>query len=386
MTIEQEQMKPLEGLLVVDFSQFLSGPSAGLRLADLGARVIKIERPDSGDLCRSLYVSNIILDGDSTVFHAINRNKESFAADLKNDRDRKRVRKLMAEADVLIHNFRPGVMERLRFDYESVRAFNPDMIYGVVTGYGPEGPWRDRPGQDLLLQALSGLTWLSGNDDDGPTPMGLAVADILAGEHLVEGILACLLRRDLTGEGGLVEISMLESILSFQFEALTSHFQDGMEPQRTQTNNAHPYLGAPYGIYETADGHLALAMGAIPRLGELLRCPELSHYPDPSSWFHKREELKTILARHLKTRSTAEWLAVLEPADIWCAEVLDWDRLTAHHGYKILRMEQTVKRGNGFTYKTTRCPIRLDGQRLLAGLGSPRLGEHTQAIAEEFSL
>jgi crotonobetainyl-CoA:carnitine CoA-transferase CaiB-like acyl-CoA transferase len=386
MSSEEMQTRPLEGILVIDFSQFLSGPSASLRLADLGARVIKVERMDGGDLCRSLYVSNVVLDGDSTVFHAINRNKESFAVDLKNDVDRRRMSKLVAQADIVMHNFRPGVMERLQFDYERVRALKPDIVYGVISGYGTEGPWKDKPGQDLLVQALSGLTWLSGNDGDGPTAMGLAVADILAGEHLVEGILACLLRRDLTGKGGLVEVSMMESILSFQFEALTCYLQDGMEPQRTQRNNAHSYLGAPYGIYETATGYLALAMGRIPVLGELLDCPELLNYPLPSSWFEKREELKAILARHLKTRSTADWLAVLEPADIWCAEVLDWNVLTAHEGYKVLGMEQIVIRGNGFSYRTTRCPIRFNGERLLASLGSPQLSEHTEVIAKQFSL
>jgi crotonobetainyl-CoA:carnitine CoA-transferase CaiB-like acyl-CoA transferase len=384
---DRRQRKPLEGILVVDFSQFLSGPSAALRLADLGARVIKIERPVYGDICRTLYVSNTVMDGESTVFHAINRNKESFAADLKNDGDRERVRKLLENADVVMHNFRPGVMQRLGFDYESVRGCNAKVVYGIVSGYGNEGPWRDKPGQDLLVQALSGLTWLSGNDGDGPIPMGLAVADIVVGAQLAQGILACLVRRSLTGEGGLIEVSLLESILDFQFEALTTYFQDGgQEPQRTRANNAHAYLGAPYGIYETADGYLALAMGKVPQLGYLLGCPELLNYPDPASWFRKRDEIKSILARQLKAKSVADWLAVLEPADIWCAEVFDWKRLTAHEGYKVLGMEQTVRDGGGFEYKTTACPIRLDGERLQAGLGSPKLGEHTEEIVEEFSL
>ena len=379
--------RPLEGILVVDFGQFLSAPSAGLRLADLGARVIKIERAGVGDICRTLYVSNVVLDGESTTFHSINRNKESFAADLKNDADRERVRKLVAKADVVMHNFRPGVMQRLGFDYESVRRFNPKVIYGVISGYGKEGPWQDKPGQDLLVQALSGLTWLSGNEGDGPVPMGLSIVDMLAGAHLAQGILACLVRRGVSGEGGLVEVSMLESALDFQFETLTNYFQDGNhEPQRTRSNNAHAYLGAPYGIYQTADGYLALAMGKIPQLGELLKCPELLNYPEPASWFNQRDEIKAALARHLKTKSTADWLAVLEPADIWCADVLDWKRLVAHEGFKVLDMQQTVRRGDGFEYKTTCCPIRMDGDHPRSDLGSPKLGEHTGKIIKEFSL
>lgn len=380
-------MKPLEDILVVDFSQFLSGPSASLRLADLGARVIKIERPDCGDICRKLYVSNVIVDGESTVFHAINRNKESFAADLKIDADRKRIRKLLERADVVMHNFRPGVMERLGFDYQSVRAFNPGVVYGIISGYGSEGPWVQKPGQDLLLQAMSGLTWLSGNDSDGPVPMGIAVVDIFAGAQLADGLLACLVRRAVTGQGSLVEVSMLEAILAFQFEALTTHFQDGMqEPQRTQSNSAHAYLGAPYGIYETADGFLALAMGSIPQIGELLGCAELLNYPEPTSWYHKRDEIKAILAKFLNDKPIADLLARLEPADIWCAEVFDWSRLTSHDGYAALNMEQTVSRGDGFAYRTTACPIRVQGARLGSTLGSPRIGEHTDAITKEFSL
>ena len=379
-------MKTLEDILVVDFSQFLSGPSASLRLADLGARVIKIERPGTGDICRTLYVSNVVLDGESTVFHAINRNKESFAADLKKPEDAELVRSLVAKADVVMHNFRPGVMERLGFDYESVRKLNPQVVYGVISGYGADGPWRDKPGQDLLAQSLSGLTWLSGNAGDGPVPMGLAVADIYTGAHLVHGILACLVRRGITGVGGLVEVSMLESLLDFQFETLTCYFQDGRQlPERTASNNAHAYLGAPYGIYQTADGHLALAMGRIPQLGELLGCAELTTYLEPGSWFHQRDEIKAILARHLKTRPTADWLAVLEPADIWCAEILDWHRLRSHEGYQVLGMEQTVHRGDGFAYRTTACPIRIDGERPLSDLGSPQLGEHTGNILKELN-
>jgi crotonobetainyl-CoA:carnitine CoA-transferase CaiB-like acyl-CoA transferase len=380
-------MKPLEGILVLDFSQFLSGPSASLRLADLGARVIKIERSGTGDICRTLYVSNVVLDGESTTFHSINRNKESFTADLKSAADRERVRKLVARADVVMHNFRPGVMERLGFDFDTVRALNPRVVYGVISGYGNEGSWQEKPGQDMLVQALSGLTWLSGNDGDGPVPMGLSIVDMLSGAQLAQCILACLVRRGVTGEGGLVEVSMMESALDFQFETLTNYFQDGgEEAKRTRSNNAHAYLGAPYGIYETANGHLALAMGKVPQLGGLLGCAELLNYPEPASWFHQRDEIKAILARHLKTRPTAGWLAVLEPADIWCAEVLDWKRFTAHDGYQVLGMEQTVRRGDGFEYKTTSCPIRLDGERPSATLGSPRLGEHTEKIVKEFSL
>jgi CoA:oxalate CoA-transferase len=297
--------RPLAGLLVLDFSQFLAGPSSALRLADLGARVIKIERPVSGDLCRRLYISDLEVDGDSTLFHSINRNKQSFSADLKHPRDLARVKRLIERADVLIQNFRPGVMQRLGLDYRTVSATNPRLVYAEVTGYGDEGPWRDKPGQDLLAQAVSGLVWLSGNSDQGPVPMGLSIVDMFAGAHLTQGILACLVRRGITGKGGLVQASLLESALDLQFEVLTTHLNDGGKlPKRAAVNNANAYLAAPYGIYATGDGFLALAMMPVPRLGELLACFALCTYTEPRTWFEQRDEIKTLLAAHLKMQPT----------------------------------------------------------------------------------
>src|SRR5882757_1041834 len=290
-------MGPLQDMIVVDFSQFLSGPSAGLRLADLGARVIKIERPGIGDICRQLYVSDTRIEGESTIFHAINRNKESYAADLKKAEDLEKVKELIRRADVVLHNFRPGVMERIGLDYETVKALNPSIVYAEVNGYGNEGPWKDLPGQDLLVQALSGLTWLSNNRDERPTPMGVAVVDILAGTHLTQGILSALYRRGVDGEGALVQVSMLESVLDFQFEALTCFFNDGRQlPLRSRINNGNVYVPAPYGIYKTRDGFLSLAMGSIPELGRLLECPSLEAFTDSSAWYDRRDEIKGILA------------------------------------------------------------------------------------------
>lgn len=379
-------MKLLEDILVLDFSQFLSAPSASLRLADMGARVIKIERPGTGDICRELYVSDTRVNGESTIFHAINRNKESFQADLKNATDLEEIKNLIKEADVLVHNFRPGIMERIGLSYEAVREINPQLIYAYVNGYGNDGEWKDKPGQDLLLQAVSGITWLNGNDQDNPTPMGVAVADILSGTHLVQGILAAVYERFTSGSGALIEVSMLESLLDFQFEVLTCFYNDGnMLPQRSSVNNGHAYIAAPYGIYETANGYLALAMGNIPQLGELLGCDALLSYTDPADWFKKRDEIKSILQNRLNNKPVTKWLAVLEPADIWCAEVLDFDALVKEEGYKVLEMEQKINIGNQFL-KTTRCPIRVDGQILRSARGAPVLGEHTASIKKEFDL
>jgi crotonobetainyl-CoA:carnitine CoA-transferase CaiB-like acyl-CoA transferase len=379
-------MLPLQSTTVLDFSQFLAGPSASLRLADLGARVIKIERPAGGDLCRQLYISNLGLDGDSVLFHTINRNKQSFAADLKKPDDLTKVRKLIAGADVMIHNFRPGVMERLGLDYRAVRAINAKIVYATVTGYGDEGPWRDKPGQDLLAQSLSGLTWLSGNGDGPPVPMGLAVADTFAGAYLVQGILACLVRRATTGQGGLVETSLLEALLDFQFEVLTTHLNDGGKlPQRSKVGNANAYVGAPYGLYQTADGYMALAMAPMATIGPLLGLPELAAVSRADT-FTRRDEIKSTIAERIRQQSTRHWLDILEPADVWCAEVLDWPTLLKHEAFKLLQMTQTVARPNGPSMNALRCPIRIDGSRLFSDRGAPRVGQDNEQLSREYEL
>ena len=379
-------MELLKDILILDFSQFLSGPSASLRLADMGARVIKIERPGTGDICRQLYVSDAEVNGESTIFHSINRNKESYQADIKNVIDLGRIKNLIKKADVMIHNFRPGVMERAGLSYDATKEINPQLVYASINGYGAKGEWKDKPGQDLLLQAVSGITWLSGNKGDNPTPMGVAVADILAGTHLVQGILAALFNRFTTGEGVLVEVSMLESLLDFQFEVLTCFYNDGHTlPVRSAVNNAHAYIAAPYGIYKTLQGYLALAMGNIVRLGTLLGCAKLLSYTNQADWFDKRDEIKMILQNHLSSRPVHEWLAILEPADIWCAKVFDYDMLIEEEGFKVLEMVQEIRAGELFI-RTTRCPIRVDGQLLKSEKGAPALGEHTASINEEFNL
>jgi len=286
-----------------------------------------------------------------------------------------------------MHNFRPGVMERIGLDYETVKQINPGIIYAEVSGYGTEGPWKDLPGQDLLLQAASGLTWLSNNNNENPTPMGVAVVDIMAGTHVTQGILAALYKKGINGEGALIQVSMFESILDFQFEVLTSYYNDGRQlPVRGAVNSAHAYIAAPYGIYKTNDSYIALAMTNIPAMAELLQCEPLKQFIDWNDWFSKRDQIKRILADHLITRSTACWLEILEKADIWCAAVLDYDSLGKKEAYKMLHMEITVKTSNGLSVTTTRCPIRVDGELLISDKGAPLLGEHNKEIEQQFGL
>ena len=381
--------RPLAGLLVVDFSQFLSGPLCGLKLADLGARVIKIERPGIGDLCRNLYISDTNIDGDNSLFHAINRNKESFAADLKNPEDRQRLRALLAKADVLIQNFRPGVIEKQGFGYEDVKKLNPSIIYGSISGYGEDGPWRELPGQDLLAQARSGLLWLTGSRDDPPVPMGLAVADMLAGNNLALGILAALVGRSIHKRGCRVDTSLLEAMIDFQFEVLTTHLNDGQRiPERSIVNGAHAYLGAPYGVYQTADGYLAIAMTpSLKILADLMDIGGLERfYECPTDLLKYRDEIKTIMQQPIRQRTTADWLTVLQPADIWCSEVLDWSTLLEQPAFQQLDFIQTIKRNNSVRLQSLRGPLRVDGSTLKSHRAAPELGQHTEQITAELSL
>lgn len=221
--------RPLTGVQVHDFSQYLSGPVCAMRLAGMGAKVIKvikIERTHHGDQCRKLAVAEQWAGDDSLLFLFINRGKHSVEADLKNAADLDKIRDLITTADAMIHNIRPGVMERIGLGYDDVKALNPRIVCGVVSGYGNTGPWRDLPGQDLLAQSPSGMLWLTGSFDNAPMPFGLSVTDITAGAHLAQGILAALLKQPRTGQGSLVEVSLLAAAMDLQFEPFSSYLND----------------------------------------------------------------------------------------------------------------------------------------------------------------
>lgn len=386
MTPLPQAERPLDGLVVLDFSQFLSGPLASLKLADLGARVIKVERPGKGDLCRHLYLSDTEIDGDNSLFHAINRNKESLTADLRDPGDREMLRALIGRADVMLQNFRPGVIERQGFGYEAVRDINPRIVYGSISGYGEDGPWRDLPGQDLLAQARSGLLWMTGMADDPPMAMGLAVADMLAGNALALGVLAALVARGRHGRGAHVQTSLFEAMIDFQFEVLTTHLNDGHRlPRRPGGHGAHAYLGAPYGVYRTADGYLAVAMTpSLERLADLMGIDALARFAgDATAPMAHRDEINAIIAEAVARRTTADWLSVLQPADIWCSEVLDWPQVLASEAFRRLDFVQEIGRNGDVRLQALRGPLRIDGRTLASPRAAPALGGDRAAILDD---
>lgn len=368
--------RPLKGLVVLDLAQFLAGPMAALRLGDMGARVLKVERAGTGELGRSLLLAEQRLSGASGLFQTVNRGKESIAADFRDPADLQRLRQLIVHADVLIEAFRPGVLDRVGLGWEDVRRLNPRLVYASVTGYGAQGPWAGLPGQDLLVQARSGLLWINGRSADPPTPAGLSMVDVYTGALLTQGILAALVRRGISGDGARVETSLLEAATDLQLEHLTVFLnaENGVsaQPERGSVATAHPYLPAPYGVYATADHWLAIAMAPLSKLGPLLDLADLGEGLDA---YRDRDEIKTTIAARLRTRTRAEWLALLQTADIWCAEVLDWADLTSSQAWDVAGLEQRVGPLNQ-SFRTTRCPIRIDGRVLLDDRAAPELGVH----------
>ena len=382
-------MKLLDGIVVLDFCQFLSGPSCAMRLGDLGARVIKIERPGVGDAGRQLTLRNLVSDGDAVNFQIINRGKESYAANLKDPEDLKRVKALVKRADVMISNFRPGIMAKMGLDYESVKAINPGIVYGTVTGYGTRGPWVEKPGQDLLAQSMSGVTFLNGNLEDPPVALGLSLADSITGTHLAQGLLACLVRRTKTGIGGRVEVSLLESMIDLQFEQFSYYLNDNRRlPVRSAIGNSNDYLGAPYGVYKTKDGHIAVSMGAVSTLGELIGEPRLLGYQGAEVAMEKRDEIKAIIQERLLTQTTDHWMEILEGARYWCSRIYNWQEMMDADFFTSLNMLVDIRRpGQEQPLWTTKCPIRVNNQQLGgSGAPAPRLGADTDAINREFGL
>lgn len=374
---------PLSGLRVLDFSQFLAGPACALRLADLGAEVTKIERPGTGDACRAMAPADQWLGDDSLLFHTINRNKKSLTANLKNPDDLCAVKAMLAQADVMIHNFRPGVMERIGLGFEDVQGLNPGIVYGVVSGYGATGPWKDLPGQDLLVQARSGMVWLTGSAGQDPTPMGASVVDMAAGMHLTQGILAALLRKMRSGKGGLVEVSLLASAMDLQFEQFTAYLNgDGAMPERSAVSGANVNAAAPYGLYETADGYVVIAMAAIEVLKDLLGIDALADFADDRRAYTHRDEIKAILRAALQVHTTQDVLDQLEPAGVWCAKVMDWTDLQASDALNAIEAVQTLSGPSGQSMQTTTCPIRLDGRSIQARGLAPTLGAQGHVSAQ----
>ena len=375
-------LRVLEGVRVLSFTQFLLGPSGVQFLADLGADVIKIE-PLGGTLWeRNWSGCDLYLNGISAFFLSTHRNQRSLAIDLKAPAASTVARRLIERADVLVQNFRPGVMDRLGLDWTAAQSINPRLIYVSASGYGESSPFRDRPGQDLLLQALTGLASISGREGQPPTPVGTAVVDQHGAVLLAFGVLAGLLERGRTGRGLHVELSMLRAALDLQLEIIT-YFLNGAVMRKSSTSLASMFHPGPYGVYETQDGHLVLSMTPLATLAEAIPLPALTPFATVSYNFEAREEIARLLESVMRTRTTREWVDHLGPRGVWVAPILTHGETFAGPIVQAADVVQEVEHPVAGRIRLLRFPLELSTGRAEATRHAPMPGEHTEEILRE---
>ncbi|SEN19390.1 CaiB/BaiF CoA transferase family protein [Nonomuraea pusilla] len=374
-------MKPLEGITVLDFTQVYMGPSCTQLLGDYGADVIKVERPGSGDLSRTSIPDP---DGlDNPIFLSINRNKRSVSIDTRSEQGKQVIYRLVGDADVVVSNFRSGVMERLGFGYERLREVNPRVIWASGTGFGPEGPYSHKGGQDVIAQAYSGVMWRRESSDLPLSVYPTTLADYTTGMHLMQGILLALRTRDLTGEGQKVEVTMYDSMLHMQMQEACMQLNRGYE-----INWAAMPLS---GVFATSDGALCMVGAfkenplrdvcvALELDEDLSRRPE---YATQEEQFARRPELQAVFRERFATNTTAYWLKRLEGQDILCAPVRTLEQALADEQTTVNRMILETDHPVAGRIRTLSAPIRLSASPFDVRHAPPRLGEHNAEVLAE---
>ena len=387
---------PLAGVRVLDFTERMQGPYGTQILADFGAEVIKVERrvsltvdgrPDERYGPNGRYGQ----DPADTSFYAAgflsaNRNKKSVTIDLKNDEGKAVVARLVGICDVVYENFRPGVMARLGFGYDDCAKINPSVIYASAYGYGSDGPYERRPGQDVLAQAIGGFGAMNIAADGRPMPVGMSITDLLGGMNGAIAVLAALRHRERTGEGQRVEVNLLASAVAAQSEQAV-HFlnTDVGEPDRGTVMHAHPYIPAPYGFYATKDGYLALSSGRqIPELSRILGVPDLSADPrfaTPAARNEHRQDFEQLLEEALQHKTTAEWMQLMEPEGLFAAPVKSFAEAFTDEQVAQQGMIATIESPVG-ELKLPAPPYRLSRTPAVVRTAPPRHGEHTDEVLE----
>lgn len=377
---------PLQDILVLDFSQFLAAPTTALRLQDLGARVIKIEEPVDGDIARKkLVLHDQFIEDVSVCFNVINRGKESIALNLKDKDDLSAVKKLISKADVIIHNFRPGVMDKFGLDYESVKLLNPRVVYGWISAYGLSEKYKDRPLVDIIAQAVSGINTVSGVKGSVPINVGIPLTDMMASVQLAFGITSLLLRREVTGEGGFIHTSLLESAFDMQYDVLSAFLYSGEDelPKSSMVESIHSQVAAPAGTYKTSDGFITIAMYPVKKFFDILGIKDGDRYDNPSDWFKKRDEIISIISSVLISKPSAFWIEIFEENDVWAVECNTYKDIMRKN---ILSDIDMIFKIEGLDIDSIRTPITIDYKKNTASFRAPKLGEHSEKIRNEFSL
>lgn len=372
----------LEGIKVLSFTHFLQGPAAVQMLADAGADVIKIE-PPGGAFERGWSGFDAFTEGVSIFFLLGNRNQRSISLDLRHEKAKEVVLRMVREADVLVENYRPDVLKRLGFGYEDVKAVNPRLVYCSCTGYGSSGPYQKRPGQDLLLQAMSGMTMLSGGADAPPTPFGSAIVDQHAAALAAFGIVAALQSRERTGKGTLVECNLLNAALDLQTEPFSYYMNKGPLWQHIDPPIGSRFHPAPYGVYRTADGWIAISLTPTAQMALALDCPRLAEFSDPTDPMRKRDDIHRIVCERALTRTTAELMHAFETHGIWYAPVNDYPEVEVdpqvHHNQMIM----TIDHPEAGSVRLLAHPVRYDGKAPALRRMPPRQGQHTREVLAE---
>jgi crotonobetainyl-CoA:carnitine CoA-transferase CaiB-like acyl-CoA transferase len=374
----------LEGIKVLDFSQLLQGPYASQMLGDLGADIIKVERYGQGDIYRGMTFFNKWIAGDeSPCFMAWNRNKRSLAIDMKKTEGKEIIFKLVKQADIVLENFRPGVMERLGYAYGNFKKINPKIIYCSASGWGSDGPYLKRPGQDLLVQSISGAIMTSGKKSDGPVSLGTALCDQVNALNCVYAILAALYYREKSGKGQEIKTNLLSSAIAFQMQDYFTIHNMGVQFERPESGIAHPGNPAPFGTYKTKDGYIAIAMNSFEKLIEALGDISLIKYNDPQVLYDKRDEIYYRILEITVTKTTEEWLDIMLGLDLWVAEVNDQcdvaDDPQVQHNRTFIEIEHP-KAGR---LTVTDIPFSMSETPGSIRRASPLIGEHGPEILTE---
>ena len=372
----------LSGIRVLDCSIAMAGPFAAQRLGDLGADVIKVE-PTTGEWQRHVAAGGAGGNRVNVSFLSLNRNKRSLAVDLKSEDGKKVLIDLVKSADVFLQNYRPGVAKRLGVDYETLSKINPRLVYVSMSGYGEDGPYVNRPGQDLVLQGMSGAMLSAGREGEPPTAAGQYLVDAITAYNAFEGALAALFHRERTGEGQLVQVNMLDAITTIQMQELSVFTVGGKRQQRSAEPHAHVYIRAPYGAFATSDGFIIVAFPKLKTLGEVIGEESFLTMDDEVDTWARRDEIFAKTRDRLKTKTSTEWLELLRAADIWCGPV---------YGYADLVEDEQIRHNGTFVeydhptegkVKTPGFPIRFSKTPSKVERGAPVAGQHTEEILKD---
>lgn len=372
---------PLQGFTVLDFTRVLSGPYCTMQLADMGARVIKVEHPVKGDDTRAW--GPPFVHGESAYFLSINRNKESLTLDLKNPQAIRVLEPLLAKADVLVENFRPGTMSRLGLGYEQLSARFPRLVYCSISGFGQTGPRHREPGYDAVVQAEGGLMSITGSAEGGPFRLGVAISDIVSGMFAAQGVAFALLARERTGRGQSVDIGMLDATAALLTYQAGIYFATGTTPARM--GNRHPTI-VPYETFQAADGDFVVAVGNDEQWRRFCAVLRQEGLADDDRFTTNRlrlanyDTLRPMLGEILRSRTRAEWVVELKKAGVPCGSVRDVAEVLQDPQLDARGMIQQVEHAVAGAVRVTGVPIKLSDTPGAVRTAPPTLGQHTESI------